>query len=537
MPTSARRSLLAGAAIAVVLAALLLAGCGGGGGSKTTPLPALHPDRAGPQSMFTSASELTTDPSGTLSTLHKLGVDTVHVYMHWSDIAPDPTSPTRPSFDATDPAAYADTGWAPYDAIVRGAAARHMEVDLDLIPPPPRWASGKGAPDPATQPEWKPSAVEYGQFVQAVAKRYGGHFIPPGGTRPLPRVDFWSIWNEPNLGTQLAPEVKPHTQIEVAPALYRGIVDAAWKAFAATGHGHDTILIGEIAPAGVKSGVGLFNNMPALRFLRALYCVGSDYRPLRGAAASERDCPTTQAGTARFAAAHPGLFHASGLADHPYSQGLPPNAVTPGEPDFAELAAIPKLERALDGMQRLYGSSTKFPIWSTEFGYQTTPPDTESGTVSQTKAAYYMNWAEYISWEDPRIRSYDQYLLRDPPSGSFATGLLTASGKRKPGYGAFQMPLFLPVAATAHGQPLVVWGAVHPAHDAATATHRTPYVNVQFRPGTSGGFRTLQRVAITNRNGYFEIRRTFPGSGAVRLSWTPPHGKTQFSRVADITLR
>ena len=60
------------------------------------------------------------------------------------------------------------------------------------------------------------------------------------------------------------------------PHLYRGLVDAAWSAFAATGHGHDTILIGELAPAGDSHGVVNFNNMPPLRFLRALYCVGRE---------------------------------------------------------------------------------------------------------------------------------------------------------------------------------------------------------------------------------------------------------------------
>jgi hypothetical protein len=160
--------------------------------------------------------------------------------------------------------------------------------------------------------------------------------------------------------------VTTRTKIEASPGLYRGLVDAAWSAFAASGHGRDTILIGEIAPAGVTTGVGLFNNMPPLRFLRALYCVGADDRPLRGTAARERDCPAGAVGTASFAKAHPGLFHATGFADHPYPQGLPPNEPTPNEPDYAELAKIDKLEQTLDTVQRAYGSHTKFPIWSTE---------------------------------------------------------------------------------------------------------------------------------------------------------------------------
>jgi len=521
-------------ALAVIVASLV-AGCGGST-PKPAPLPPLHPHRAGPVSIFTSPSAAALNPAG-LDELKRLGVDRVHIYLHWADIAPDPTSPRRPAFDATDPAAYPAAGWAVYDTIIRDAKARGLGVDVALIPPPPVWAAGKGASDPTTQPEWRPSPRMFGQFVQAVGKRYSGDYTPPTASKPLPRVDFWSIWNEPNLGTQLAPEVKPHTQIEESPYLYRGLVDAAWHAFAATGHGHDTILIGEIAPAGVTTGVGLFNNMPPLRFLRAMYCVDAGYKPLRGAAAQLRHCPPTAAGTARFAAANPGLFKATGFADHPYPQGLPPNEPTPAEPDYAELAAVGNLEHTLDRLESVYGSPTRFPIWSTEFGYQTTPPDNEPGTVSPTQAAKYINWSEYLTWQDPRLRSYDQYQLADGAAGIFATGLVTAAGKPKPGLDAFRMPIFLPVTSTTRRHPLVVWGGVRPAPQAARATRRRQQVAIQFKPSSGATFKTVQTVPLNGPHGYFEVRQTFPGSGTVRLRWTPPQGPAEFSRSQAVTLR
>ena len=277
--------------------------------------------------------------------------------------------------------------------------------------------------------------------------------------------------------------------------------------------------------------------MPPLRFLRALYCVGTNYRPLRATAARLRDCPATAAGSAAFAAAHPGLFHASGFADHPYPQGLPPNKPTPNEPDYAELAKIDKLEQTLDALQRVYGSHTRFPIWSTEFGYQTTPPDTEAGTVSPTQAAAFLNWSEYLTWLDPRQRSYDQYQLVDSPAGVFATGLKTATGKPKPGYDAYRMPIYLPATATLRRHPLVVWGCVRPAPDAAHATHRPQHVQIQFKPSSGGAFRTVQVAPLTGPHGYFEVSQTFPGSGTVRLSWRYPHGPRVFSRTVGVTLR
>jgi hypothetical protein len=414
-----------------------------------------------------------------------------------------------------------------------------MGLIFDLVPPPPRWAAGKGAPDPATQPEWRPSASEFEQFVRAVGTRYSGHYIPPGQSRPLPRVDSWSIWNEPNLGIELAPEVRPHTQIEVSGMLYRGLLNAAWDALHATGHGDDSIMIGEIAPAGVSvaTGVGLFNNMPPLRFLRALYCVDSSYQLLRGVAAQQRGCPTTAAGSKAFPAANPALFQATAFADHPYPQGLPPNQATPNEPDYAELAEIPKLQHTLDTLQRAYGSHKEFPIYSTEYGYQTTPPDQEAGTVTPEKAALYLNWSEYITWLNPRIRSYDQYLLVDPPRGNFATGLEFADGTAKPGYAAFRMPIFLPVTATDTGKPLEVWGCVRPAHYAELATRRTQRAQIQFQPATGGAYKTLATVPITGRYGYFDVHQTFPGSGNVRLAWTYPKGPRVFSRTVAITVR
>jgi hypothetical protein len=534
-----RRLLLAGsAALAVAVAAIVVVLASGGGSSSPTVLPApVH--RPNPLvSIFNPSVALNQDPPGTLDQLRRLGVARVHVYVIWAGLAPDPAATSRPAFDAADPAAYPAANWGNLDTIVRDARDRGIGVDLALTPPPPRWASGKGAPRPAAQTMWRPSAPEFGKFVRAIGTRYSGHYTPAGAASPLPRVDFWSLWNEPNLGIMLAPQTTDHSRVEVSGLLYRRLVDAAWSALHATGHGRDTTMIGDIAPAGRTFGnvPGLFAAMAPLRFLRAVYCVDSSYRPLRGQAAAVRGCPTSAAGSARFAAEHPGLFHATAFADHPYPQGLPPNKATPNEPDFAELIEVPKLERVLDAMQRVYGSSTRFPIYSTEFGYQTTPPDREAGTVSPTLAAYYLNWSEYITWRDPRMRSYDQYLLRDPASGSFASGLQTVTGVPKPGLAAYRMPIFLPATSTAPGHPLEVWGCVRPVLYARRQTRRLERVLIQFRPTNGAAFSTVRTVPVTDRFGYFDVRARFPGSGTVRLAWSYPHGPRIFSRSVSITL-
>jgi hypothetical protein len=346
---------------------------------------------------------------------------------------------------------------------------------------------------------------------------------------------MWSIYNEPNLGFQLAPQATAGG-VELSGRMYRELVQQGWTALHETGHGGDTILIGELGPAGSTFAPGMFNAMAPLRFLRALYCVDSSYRPLQGTAAAKRGCPTTPAASQSFKADNPGLFQASGFADHPYTQGLPPNEPIPNEPDYAVLADIGRLQRTLDSVQRAYGSHKAYPIYSTEYGYQTTPPDTQPGSVSPAIAAYYLNWSEYITWTDPRLRSYDQYLLIDTPRGLFSTALRFPNGAEKPSYAAFRMPLYLPVTETKAGDPLEVWGCVRPAHDAQLATHHPQTVQIQFQPGSGGAFKTVSAVKITDRYGYFEVRQRFHASGRVRLAWNPPHGPAEYSRTVDITL-
>ena len=506
-----RRLLLAasGALAVVVVAAVLVVALSSGSGTRAPArLPPPFTRRTSLESILNPSNILYADPAGTLEQLKRLGVARVHVYVFWAGLAPDPTATKAPVFNATDPAAYAAADWVDLDLIVRDARALGIGVDLALSPPPPRWASGKGAPRPAAQTMWRPSAPDFGQFVRAMGTRYSGHYTPAGATSPLPRVDHWSVWNEPDQGFQLAPQTTDHSKVEVSGLLYRRLLDAAWSALQATGHGHDMTMIGEIAAAGstFANAPGLFGAMAPLRFLRALYCVDSSYRPLRGQAAAVRGCPTTAAGSARFAAANPALFHATAFADHPYPYGLPPDKAPADEPDFAELIEIPKLEHALDTLQRVYGSSTRFPIYSTEFGYQTTPPDTEAATVSPALAAYYLNWAEYITWRNPRIRSYDQYLLRDPPTGTFASGIETATGAPKPGFYAYRMPIFLPVTSTDKGHPLEVWGCVRPVLYARRQTRRPQRAQIQFRPASGSAFETVQSVPITDQFGYFDVR-------------------------------
>jgi hypothetical protein len=292
-----------------------------------------------------------------------------------------------------------------------------------------------------------------------------------------------------------------------------------------------------------------------------MYCLDDHYRPLRGSAAAQESCP---ASSSRFKSQNPALFGASGVSVHPYSRWNPPNQegwrycnIRPYIGLCTDLGQLSNLTYALDRLQRVYGSSRKFPIYSTEYGYQTSPPKlsydpkAKGYNVSPQTAAEYLNWAEFISYKNSRVSSYDQYLLADPakpsPSndyGSYASGLETWNGKLKPTYAAYRMPLWMPHTTASSGQNVEVWGGVRPAPFASLDTGgATQSVEIQFEPTGGSTFTTLQTVSITNSSGYFDTQVTLPSSGTVQLSYTYPSmdmlmapGTTITSRDVTVTV-
>jgi hypothetical protein len=506
-------------------------------------VPATAAASSNQESIIQDDGQLKANPSGTLATFRELGVNRVRVTINWSTIAPSARSASAPSrFNAANPAAYPARNWAPYDAIVRTAGAYGIGLDFTLAGPAPQWALGAGEPRGGPFGVWKPSAGQFGLFVRAVGTRYSGAYKPSKSTSALPRVNFWSVWNEPNYGQDLAPQAAGNDSVPVSAAQYRGLLASAWGALAETGHTtrRDTILIGETAPRGFIHPIGNFGSMKPLRFLLALYCVDSGHRPLRGSAAVAIGCPTTSAGSQRFRAQNAGLFQATGFADHAYaSQANPqapnvPTSNTPGVPadhQYSDLPELGYLQAELDRCNAVYGSRTHYAIWNTEYGYRTRPPDHVG--VSQSTAAYYLNWAEYLSYRQSRVASYMQYLLVDPASGNFASGLAFPNGARKETFDAFRMPLYLPFTTERRGTRLEAWGGVRPAHNAGGAQR----VSIQFQSGARGAFRTLLTVPLSSGRGYFDTRVSFPGSGAVRLSWAYPTGQRIYSRTQTISVR
>ncbi|MGH2888754.1 MAG: hypothetical protein ACRDNJ_03905 [Solirubrobacteraceae bacterium] len=475
------------------------------------------------------------DPAGTLQQFRLLGANTIRVVVPWATIAPDPSSRQRPSsFDATDPNDYPDSAWAPYDALVQTAAQDGITVDLTVTGGAPRWAESATPPknnEGVQYLAWKPKAADYGQFVRAIGTRYSGHFTPAGASSPLPAVHFWAIFNEPNFGNDLGPQATHDSTVFTGPIMYRQLLDAGYSALRATGHRHDTIIWGEFAAQGQEprrsprrtGGLpGMFGQTRPLLFLRDLYCVDSSFRPMRGRAARASGCPTSGGGSRRFRRQHPALFGATAVSDHPYPQGESPVSRAGNRVDYAKFPDLGNLEATLDRATRAYGSHKRFPIYNTEYGYITNPPHVGGHHYpSPSKAAWYINWAEYLSWRQPRVASYMQYLLTDPPQSTgvyslFSSGLEFQDGTHKPTYDAYRLPVYMPRTSFPRRTRVEVWGAARPAPFMSRDGDGPQRVSIQLNG------RTVRTITVRSSTGYFDVHMRFPHGGTVRLAYTYP---------------
>jgi hypothetical protein len=462
--------------------------------------------------------------------LKALGVDRLRISVFWATVAPDAKSRQKPAgFDATDPGAYSADAWDRYDTIVRLAAARGLQVNFNLTSPAPYWATGSLPGRPDLDENFKPSPSEFQAFATAVGTRYSGGYAPAKGGPALPRVSYWTIWNEPNQPGWLTPQWvndprTPGRFVETAPGIYRSLADGMYAGLLASGHTKDTVLIGDTAPKGQKTAQGPTRALKPGRFIRRLYCLDDNLQFLRGANAQLRDCPASPR-AASFVAAHPVLFKATGYAHHPYELTFAPTK-KPAADDFTtgNLSALSGLLRRV--YQR-YGTRPRggrnVALYLTEYGYQTDPPDPTG--VSPAQQAAYLNEAEFLTYSNPLVKTLAQFLLVDDlPTpgitnpieafgGTFQSGLETSDGKPKRALPAYRIPIFLPARRVTRGSKLRVWGLVRPATNNARVR-----VELQVRTGR-GAYKRLETLTASRARAYVDTKITPSRSGSVRLVW------------------
>jgi hypothetical protein len=476
----------------------------------------------------------------TLKTLRDMGVDRVRVSVVWSLVAPKPNASRKPKFKATNPAAYPGGAWFRYDFIDRVAGQLGIKVYFQPTAPAPTWATTPRKLPQGYRWSHNPSAKAYGQFVQAIATRYSGSYMVPdfnGGSSALPRVSYWGTWNEPNIGGWMTPQwntVKGR-KVEASPAIDRSLVNAAWSALGRSGHGHDTIVIGETAAYGAgHKGYGA--SMDPLTFTRAFYCVGSSYKPLRGAAAARVGCPKS-GNRGAFVRKNRALFAATGWAHHPYDFVNPPSHHR-RDPNSATLSNITRIEKALDRAQRAYHKQVRFPIYVTEWGIQSRGPS-PFVKFSQAQQAQYINEGEYMAYKNPRIPAFAQFLLVDSGPNkrfnpgrkaywaTFQSGLLFyPSQQPKPAFDAFELPIWLPHPH--HGPRVTVWAQIRPTTAARTGT-------LQFQPRGSSTWTNVASVSAADAEGFLTTTVSLPSAGGLRLAWAGPANTPVYSRTANVS--
>ncbi len=425
----------------------------------------------------------------TLAQLRSLGVKALRVELDWANVAPGAHSTKKPSFEATNPASY---NWSAYDALLIEAARLKWQVLLTVTSPVPEWATASRKDRSGVT---RPNDADFKEFMTAVGRHYAGF------------VSLYAIWNEPNHPAFLQPQFNSRGLPE-SPRIYRGLFQAGYEGLRSAGIAKPRVLMGETAPIGYttvsrseirkRGAEALLHDVAPLAFMRDALCLNSKYR-------KASTCST---------------LPVYAYSTHAYTTGAGP-FYKPSNPDDVTIGVLSRLTGALDRAEAAHAIPAHTPIYLTEFGIQSYP-NRELG-VSLQKQAEYDAISEKISWENPRVAAFSQYLLRDDPLGGkagasvhggyvgFQTGLETVNGTRKPLYYAFPVPLV--VARTSRGYSL--WGLVRPAEGATT-------LKVLVQPKGSKRYRTLASVH-TNALGYWTLGSSVQGTHW-RVSWRSPAG-------------
>ena len=471
-----------------------------------------------------------------LDRMRSLGVEAVRVTMLWEAIAPNTDSRHKPRFNPAKPGAYPHYAWDPYDDVARLAADRGIEVNFNPTGPGPAWAHKRTRIAPAAR-TWRPSPKQFAKFVRAAGRRYSGSYRDENqGKGVLPRIDWWGIWNEPNQPGWLTPQGETKHgvgAIAAAPHIYRNLLVAGAKALLRTGHGDDLLLIAELAPIGsaVKPKGARGSLRPGL-FLRELFCLNGRFHPFTGAEARARGCDKL----GRLGVLE--RFPRVAVGHHAYTRKRPPTKRQPKR-DMIDISNLGELTRTLDRISARTGLlPPQTPVFLTEFGYQSLPPDPFRG-VSLPLQAKYINEGDYIAWKNPRIFSSAQFLLYDAPArtqfprdsqpywATFQTGLISAFPQPdvKPALNAYKFPL---VVRRKRGTARI-WGQVRFAPNGITYP-----VYLQSRaPGSSTWVRSEPPIQVTQSQGFFQARRPTQRGTAWRAVWgEPDNARFEISREA-----
>lgn len=341
--------------------------------------------------IYDETSTVFSNPDVVYRDLSALHTQIVRIDLHWG--GPDGVAGRFPTVRPTDPND-GQYDWSVYDRAVLYATQYHIQVLFSIVSTP-AWANGDQPPNVAPT-----SMQDLRDFAYAAATRYSGSFRRPADGVVLPAVTHWLAWNEPNNPVFLTPQwdgdeiVSARTYAQICNAVVLGI--------RSTMIAHEQIACGATAPRGNNNPNTSRPSVSPLAFLRA------------------------------FAAAGGRGFDA--YAHHPYYGGPSESPSTP--PRASTAVTLANIGTLLKELTRLYHRAV--PLWITEYGYQTNPPDDIFG-VTYAKQSLYLKQAYAIASRNPRIRVFVWFLLRDEPTlDGWQSGLRTAAGDAKPAWRTFR---------------------------------------------------------------------------------------------------
>jgi hypothetical protein len=348
------------------------------------------------------------DPTTAFATLKTLKAQVIRVNLYWGgnkwavakSRPADPTDPGDPAYD-----------WTIYDRLVRYATQYNVKVVFSILFTP-SWANGgKARTVPPT------NYNDLVNFSYAAAERYSGLWTAPPWQQdpsnptsklPLPKVNMWTAWNEPNNPAFLTPQYKR--------------IGKTWRVES----GYNYAKICNAVMAGVHS--------PYLGPL-----------PDEHVACGVTDPKGNDAPATTRASVDPLTFL---TAAHKYGMKAPDVYAHNPYPDIGAAEApayvptgktrrrvqIGNINNLLKLISQYYGPKH---LWITEFAYQTNPPNKHFG-VSYAKQAQYLTQSYAMARANPRIDMMLWFLVRDDPTkNGWKSGLETATGKKKPAWAAF----------------------------------------------------------------------------------------------------
>jgi hypothetical protein len=348
------------------------------------------------------------DPTYAFATLKALKAQVIRVNLYWGGTKwavaksrpSDPNDPGDPAYD-----------WTIYDRLVRYATQNGIKVVFSILFTP-GWANGGQARTVAPT-----NFTDLVNFSYAAAERYSGLWTAPPWQQdptnpttklPLPKVNMWTAWNEPNNPIWLTPQYKrvgKTWRVESAYQ-YAKICNAVYE-------GVHSPYLGPLPDEHVACGV-----------------TGPKGNDAPATARASVDPLTFLTQAHRY-----GMKTFDVYAHHPYADigaAESPTYVPQGK--FKRRVQLGNINLLLKLISQYYGPKH---LWITEYGYQTNPPDKTFGVPYKTQAAY-LTQSFAIARSNPRIDMMLWFLVRDEPAvGNWQSGLATATGKRKPAWAAF----------------------------------------------------------------------------------------------------